>query len=379
VEFSRAADPQLRASMKYALTLPTDIEAVRRRVTVRMMRGVFRAGDACSDRLPHTGIHRILICRFVHTLGDSLTLTPLLAELATVYPGAEVDVVSGCPIADALYGAFPNVSTIYRLPRHVAGHVFASARTLRKMRRKRYDLVIDPDPQSQSGRLLALSARATHSLGYVGPKKSGTLTHGVAVPAGLHHKAMAPVYLLRAALGEQSSAQPYPQPDLMLTQAELEAGRRTVYRLFGARSGEAGPRIAIFANATRDKLLAHDWWQPFIDTLRERVPGCEILEILPAFGMSMLGDRFPCFYSSDVRKMAAVIANLDAYVSADCGVMHLAWASGTPSVGLFRVTDPQEWGPFGLRMGSLVLNDAPPADVAERTVERLGFGNAASA
>ena len=288
-------------SMKYALTLPTDIEAVRRRVTARMMRGVFRAGDASGALLPRIGIHRILVCRNVHTLGDSLTLTPLLTELAGVYPGAEVDLVSGCPVADALYADYPNVGTIHHLPRHVAGHLFATAILLRKMRSKHYDLVIDPDPQSQSGRLLALSAHATHSLGYVGPKKSGTLTHGIVVSAGLRHKAMTPVYLLRAALGEQPSVRAYPQPDLMLTQAELETGRQTVHRLFGARSEKAGPRIAIFANATRDKLLAHDWWKPFIDTLGERVPGCEILEILPAFGKSMLGDRFPCFYSSDVR------------------------------------------------------------------------------
>lgn len=362
--------------MKHALALQkTDIEAVRRRLTARMMRGILRASDVDGARLPRTGIHRVLVCRFVHTLGDSLTLTPLLTELANVYPGAEVDIVSGCPVADALYGAFPNVSTIYCLPRHVAGHVLASARTWRGMRRKRYDLVIDPDPESQSGRLLGLSAHATRSLGYVGPKKSGTLTHGVATPAGLRHKAMTPVYLLRAALGEEPSARTYPQPDLMLTAAEREAGRQTMWRLFNgaAQSGTAAPRIAIFANATRDKLLAHDWWQAFIDTLRELVPGCEILEILPASGKSMLADRFPCFYSSDVRKMAAVIANLDAYVSADCGVMHLAWASGTPTVGLFRVTDPQEWGPFGPRMGSLMLDDMLPAEVARRAVERLGL------
>jgi len=364
--------------MKYALTLPTDIETVRRRVIARMMRSVLRAGDVGSTWLPRTGIHRVLVCRFVHTLGDSLTLTPLLTELANVYPGAEVDVVSGCSVADALYGAFPNVSTTYRLPRHVAEHVLAGAWTLHDMRRKHYDLVIDPDPQSQSGRLLALSAHATYSLGYVGPKKSGKLTHGVAVPADVHHKAMTPVYLLRAAMGEQPSARTYPQPNLMLTKSELEAGRQTVHRVFGAaQPGKTASRVAIFANATRDKLLAHDWWEAFIDTLRDCVPDCEILEILPVFGKSMLGDRFPCFYSTDVRKMAAVIANLDAYVSADCGVMHLAWASGTPTVGLFRVTDSRQWGPFGPRMGSLMLDDAPAADVAERTVEQFGFADMA--
>ena len=358
-----------------ALNFSAGIEDLRRRVTARMMRGVFRAGSVGNTQLPRTGIHRILVCRSVHTLGDSLTLTPLLTELADVYPGAEVDILSGCPVGDALFEAFSNVRYVQRMPRHIPSHMLATARTLHAMRRKHYDLVIDPDPQSQSGRLLALSAHATYSLGYVGPKKSGTLTHGVAVPAGLCHKAMTPVYLLRSATGEEPAARPYPQPSLVLTDAELECGRRTLVRLISTnrQPGADGPRIGVFANATRDKLLAGDWWLAFIGALQTDLPGCRIVEILPAFGKSMLEDRFPCFYSSDIRKMAALIANMDAYVSADCGVMHLAWATGTPTVGLFNVTNPAEWGPFGPRMGALPLGDATPAEIARLVAERLGL------
>lgn len=353
----------------------TDIEELRRRVAARMMRGVFRAGHAGTARLPRTGIHRILICRSVHTLGDSLTLTPLLKELGDYYPGAEVDIVSGCPVADALFDAFPNVHAVHRVPRHIAGHLLATARVLRAMRRKHYDLVIDPDPHSQTGRLLALSAYATYSLGYVGPQKSGTLTHGVPVPSQLHHKAMTPVFLLRSAIGEDPAARAYPKPGIVLGDVELASGRGTLARLVSPHLPMASghPRIGVFANATRDKLLAGDWWQAFIEAIQANLPGCQLLEILPAFGKSMLADRFPCYYSSDVRKMAAVIASLDAYVSADCGVMHLAWAAGTPTVGLFNVTDPAEWGPFGPRTGSIVLDDIPVAEVARRTIERLGM------
>lgn len=359
-------------SSQYALNFSTRIEDVRRRATARMMRGVFREGGVTGARLPRTGIHRILICRSVHTLGDSLTLTPLLAELADIYPGAEVDIVSGCPVADALFETFPNVHAVHRIPRHIAAHLLATARTLRAMRRKHYDLVIDPDPQSQSGRLLALAAHATYSLGYVGPKKSGTLTHGVAIPAGLRHKAMTPVYLLRSATGEDPAARPYPQPSLSLSDAERECGRCTLQRLATNRASDAdGPRIGIFANATRNKRLAQNWWGAFIEAFQSDVPGCRIVEILPAFGKSMLADRFPCYYSSDVRKMAAVIANLDAFVSADCGVMHLAWATGTPTVGLFCATDPAEWGPFGPRMAALRLDDATPGDIAHRAAQQL--------
>ena len=360
---------------QHALNFSTKIEEVRRRATARMMRGVFRQGGVAGVRLPRTGIHRILVCRSVHTLGDSLTLTPLLAELAEVYPGAEVDIVCGCPVADALFESFPNVHAVRRMPRHIAAHLLATARTLRAMRGTHYDLVIDPDPQSQSGRLLALWAHATYSLGYVGPKKSGTLTHGVAIPAGPRHKAMTPVYLLRSATGEDSGARPYPQPTLPLGEAERECGRRTLERLAPRHRAHAahGPRIGIFANATRDKHLGADWWRAFIDAFQSRVPDCSIVEILPAFGKSMLDDRFPCYYSSEVRKMAAVIANLDAFVSADCGVMHLAWASGTPTVGLFNVTDPGEWGPFGARMAALRLDDAMPGDIARRAIEQTGL------
>ena len=363
----------------HALNFSTGIEEIRRRMTARMMRGVFREGGVADVRLPRTGIHRVLLCRSVHTLGDSLTLTPLIAELADLYPGAEVDIVCGCPVAGALFDSFPNVNAVHRMPRHIAGHLLASARTLHAMRRTHYDLVIDPDPQSQSGRLLALSAHATFSLGYVGPKKSGRLTHGVAIPAGLRHKAMTPVYLLRSAAGEDFAARPYPRPSMPLTDAEREYGRCTLERLAAKHpaAGPDGPRIGIFANATRNKLLAGDWWHAFIETLREALPGCRIVEILPAFGKSMLGDCFPCYYSSDVRKMAAVIANLDAYISADCGVMHLAWASGAPTVGLFNVTDAGEWGPFGPRTGSVMLGDTPAAEAARRALERLGFQHAA--
>lgn len=362
---------------RHAPSFTARIEETRRRMTARMMRGVFRAGSVAGTRLPRTGIHRILICRSVHTLGDSLTLTPLLAELARVYPGAEVDIVCGCPVAEALFEAFPNVRDIRRMPRHIASHPLAAALTLRAMRRKHYDLVIDPDPQSQSGRLLALSAHATYSLGYVGPKKSGTLTHAVAIPAGLRHKAMMPVYLLRNATGQDPASRGYPQPSVMLTDAELECGRHTVTRLISTehQDGIGIPRIGIFANATRNKLPADDWWCAFIAALQLHVPGCQIVEILPAFGKSMLADRFPRYYSSDVRKMAAVIANLDAFVSADCGVMHLSWTTGTPTVGFFNVTDPAEWGPFGKQCGALSLGNSTPAETAYQAVERLGLAN----
>src|SRR5690348_346481 len=122
------------------------IEELRRHLTPRLARGVLGATHATArTTVPRTGIHRILVCRTVHTLGDSLMLTPLLAELASVYPGAEMDIASGYASAPALYASHPNVRSVFCLPAHVPGHPLDTLRVLRSMRRKHYDLAIDPD------------------------------------------------------------------------------------------------------------------------------------------------------------------------------------------------------------------------------------------
>jgi len=221
------------------------LEEFRRHLIPRLTRGVLGATHATErTTLPRTGIHRILICRTVHTLGDSLMLTPLLDELANIYPGAEMDIISGYPFAAALYAFHPNVRCVFCLPAHVPGHPLGTLRVLHSTRRKRYDLAIDPDPRSQSGRLLTLYARATRKLGYLGPNKGGVLSHGVDVSNAPSHRAMEGVYLLRTALGEDAMLRNYPQPSLWLTVEERERGRQRLAHVCGVHNAaDPLPRI----------------------------------------------------------------------------------------------------------------------------------------
>lgn len=349
------------------------LEEFRRHLTPRLTRGVLGATHATErTTLPRTGIHRILICRTVHTLGDSLMLTPLLDELANIYPGAEMDIISGYPSAAALYAVHPNVRCVFCLPAHVPGHPLGTLRALRSMRQKHYDLAIDPDPRSQSGRLLTLYAIATRKLGYLGPNKGGALSHGVDVSDAPSHRAMEGVYLLRTALGEDAMLRKYPRPSLWLTAEERERGRQRLAHVCGVHNAaDHLPRIGIFANATRDKSLGLDWWRQFLAAFESRALQHCMVEILPAFGRSLLEDRYPGFYCSDVRELAAMLANLSLYISADCGVMHLAWATGVPTIGLFNATEPAEWGPWGGHNRALDLHGTTPEQVAVGAVKVL--------
>jgi heptosyltransferase-3 len=78
-----------------------------------------------------------------------------------------------------------------------------------------------------------------------------------------------------------------------------------------------------------------------------RISDYAFVEIVPINGKSLLDLRYPAYYSSSIRKLACVLSGLSRFISADCGVMHLACASNTPTTGIFTVTDPAEWGPYG--------------------------------
>lgn len=357
------------------MTNPTSrLQVLRRGVAQRALRLLFRAAPsaAAGDKLPRTGIHRILICRSVRTLGNSLLLTPLLREIAETWPGAEVDIVSRSPVAARIYGSHFDVGEVIQLPRKPARHPLATLRALRQLRRQHYDLVIDPDLQSQSGRLLALLARTRHSLGFSGPRKSGSLRYSVDAAAAPRHQAMQPVFLLRSALGEQPTARPYPPLDLALSASEREQGRNALAHVLARQPPIVRGCVGIFTDATGDKRFDAAWWHRFMAAFTPGIGDYAVVEILSAASVrSQLAPRYPCFYSSDVRKLAAVLANLSFFVSADCGVMHLGCAVGAPTAGLFKGTDVKAWGPYGDSNCAIDAPSLTAKDTAERVLVAL--------
>jgi ADP-heptose:LPS heptosyltransferase len=56
-----------------------------------------------------------------------------------------------------------------------------------------------------------------------------------------------------------------------------------------------------------------------------------------------------------LRQLASVQQHLRVFVSNDCGVMHLAVAAGTPTIGLFGPSQPRIWFPYHQSGGHLAL------------------------
>ncbi|WEN16521.1 glycosyltransferase family 9 protein [Rhodanobacter sp. AS-Z3] len=293
--------------------------------------------------MPTTGIHRVLVCRPNHRLGNNVLISPLIAEIEALYPGAEIDVL-GSHAAESLYASRFSINQVFVLPQKIARHLWYSVGVLRALRRGRYDLAIDACNGSQSGRIVLALAQARYKLGFPDPVLNpDSAWHALACPDHLAHRN---VFLLRQAYAG-STRTDYPPLNVELTPEERHEAATVLDRVCGATRLQRGATVAIFPNATGAKCYSEEWWQQFVDTFQSLCPQVRLLEMLAAHGRSQLGSRLTPYYSRNLRRMTAMISCMDGFISADCGVMHLATASGTPTLGLFSVTAPAKYAPYG--------------------------------
>lgn len=295
---------------------------------------------------PHA-IARVLVARPNHRLGNLLLLTPLLVELERLLPGAEIDVFAGPDMAAELLDGFHSVNRIMGLS---ARPVLQPGRLLgywRDLPRRHYDLAIDAELRSHSSRLAVARSQAGWRIGFAGSDNDAHLTHTVFTPAGVQHEARLPVYLLRQAL-RQSDELPMSPLTLHLGEFERSLGQSRLTDLLGPADFSA-PRIGLFAEATGAKRLSAEWWDACLSLLQQRIPRGRLLEIVPAHGRRLLPSPLSAVYCSPLRRLAALLSGLDLVIAADSGLMHLARASGVATLGLFRSTDPQRYGPYGGR------------------------------
>lgn len=361
-----------------------NIEELRRRLLRGLSRRFFRDTEARlrhSQHLPQSGIHRILICRPNHRLGNLLLLTPLLVEMQRVLPTAEVDIVLAGDHGAELFRTFPNVRHVHVLSRRMVRHPIAVIRAVMQIRRAKYDLAVDPCETSQSSRLLLAASKATCMLGI--PRRShADSSAAVAERRAPAHMAQWPVFLLRRALSGGSSTldDDYPTLTLQLSQEEIRRARQVLDASLHAK-GESADKtvIGVFAEATGAKRYDESWWERFIAEMHAQHPAWAFVEIAPPDGQSRLSSRLPVFSSPSPREVAAVIANMTGFVSADCGVMHLASASGTPTIGLFSVTDMAMYQPYGPHNHAIDTRGKQPEDIAKLASALVEEGSSSGA
>lgn len=283
-------------------------------------------------------IKRVLISRPNHRLGNQLLLTPLLQELMARFPGCKIDLFVKGQAGPTIFRNYAAVDRIIMLERKPFNHLLNYLKGWTQLQKSSYDLIINVVHNSSSGRIAARFARGRFKL-FCEEDPAILKAHPDAV-----HMAKYPVYYLRKYLPAATvDDRPVPRVDLKLSDEELRIGAAKLHEIVPNDKKS----ISIFTFATGDKMYDTGWWEKFYKALVGAFPRHNIVEVLPVENVSQLNFKAPSYYSKDIREISAFIANTEVFIGADSGMMHLASASLSPTLGLFAVTKSDVYAPYG--------------------------------
>jgi len=350
-----------------------------RRHAGRLMAKTF-GKPATNVPLDRAAIRRVIVVRINGRMGNTLFLTPLLTALAEALPDASLDVVSMYPEAAELLHGLPRLRRVMVLPHKGWWRLGHSLGVVRAVRSDYYDLAIDPSPDSFSSRLGLSLCRARNRLGFDGGNQWARLTHGVDPARRPRHMALEPLALLERL--PPAATPPVPRLRLPLDDAERDAGSRRLADCLQARApgrGPAQPVVGFFAHARGHKALGIDWWRRFWLRLLQLRPDLITVEVLPGPTAPAVLDGRPALHVASARDLAATIASMDAFISADTGPLHLASATEIPVIALFGPTDPDRFGPLKPTDAVVKIDGRPPEALAEACQPLLARALAATA
>lgn len=284
-------------------------------------------------------IKKVLISRPNHRLGNLLLITPLVQDVIATFPECKIDLFVKGGLAPIIFKNYSNINDFIELPKKPFKNLTDYFQVWIKIKKQKYDVVINVDKGSSSGRLSAKFADAKY-------KFFGAVDEDLQMKYDDYgHIAKYPVYEFRnflTKLGIAANGNPVPSLDLKLNLSEIAEGQKIVSDLVKNDK----KTISIFTYATSDKCYSESWWDEFYQLLKTTFPNYNIIEVLPVENISQIGFKAPTFYSKDIREIGSVIASTDLFVGADSGIMHLASSAQTPTVGLFSRDNLKTYEPY---------------------------------
>jgi ADP-heptose:LPS heptosyltransferase len=301
---------------------------------------------------------RRILCMKFYGLGNMVILMPVLAAIRARYPDAEIDFMT-MPGNTTLLERSGTVTNTIAVDTSTPARFLASfAGAMRRVRARRYDVVIDFEQFVKISCLIGYLSGAPERIGFNtdGQRRGFTYTTRVVYTDSDH---MTDIFarLIRP-LGITG---PLPVPTLPLT--ERERGRADAFLAeHGVAPGHA-PLVAIHLgigmNFYRVPLKR---WDPanfaaVADALIERFgaavvftgQGDEERDLVATARATMRHPAVDATNRFSVTELAALLSRAHLVVSNDTSVMHLAALMGTPVAALFGPTAPLHYGPRGDR------------------------------
>jgi lipopolysaccharide heptosyltransferase II len=303
-------------------------------------------------------IRRILLSR-LRFMGDVILTTPLIRRLKAVFPEAKLSYLTQDTFAPLL---LHNPHLDEGIPFPIRGSVAEQARVYLQLRQRRFDLAIDLFGNPRTALMTWLTGAPIRAGGDF--RGRGKL-YNVRVPApsvephaiDFHWRSLEAVGIAKGdnrtevfiASEEKRWAREF------LNELSIDSSRPIV----GLHPGATWPNKRwpekYFAE------LARQLCDRNVRVLITQGPGEEsiVMEVMQQISPLKLPEArsqaITLLPVLSLRQLASVQQEMQVFISNDCGVMHLAVAVGTPTIGLFGPSQPHIWFPYDQRDGHLAL------------------------
>ena len=301
-------------------------------------------------------VQRILVVRN-DNVGDVLCCTPALRALRKAFPraylaalvvGYSQDAINGNPDLDEV---FIYEKAKHRPDRSQAVSLFRQLQVERLLRKKRFDLVIGLRSSfSWAEAWLVYFTGAPFRLGYdpgEGKNRRFAFFYNLRVPSAPQaHEVERALYLvgiLGVHPGEKRLTVTIPREERELTESFLRQGKIDPRNLIGFHLSSRLPANRWspekFVGLAR-RLIREDGktvvltWGPGDEAKAEEI-------------RKQAGNGVFLFPTPNFKRLGAIQQRCRVFVSPDGGAMHFSAAVGTPTVGLFGKTNPENWAPWG--------------------------------
>ncbi|HUL43653.1 MAG TPA: glycosyltransferase family 9 protein [Bacteroidota bacterium] len=319
----------------------------------------------------------ILVVRQHDQLGDMICLSPLLSALRKRFPASRIVLVTS-PVNHDIMLHHPSVDEVVAYQKKVFWkNPLAFFSFVRKLRKNRFDLAVVPVTVSLSvtSDLIARFSGATYIVG-------ASSLNGLANPAAAFHsigidlkwevtshvhQTLRNLQVLRPLdIGEASLS-----CTLGLTQEERRLAREFVRPmkerfdlLVGLHPGAGKP-----PNRWHDSHFAEVANRLFSEHHAGIFITAGPMDDIP-FENMLARVRCPngVVRNKPIRHVAAILNELDLFITNDTGLLHIAGAVSTQVLALFGPTDPLQWAPVGKKNRFIQSKDGDINSITEEQV-----------
>jgi ADP-heptose:LPS heptosyltransferase len=252
-------------------------------------------------------------------VGDAVLSTGLLAHIAAQHPNAQITIAAG-PTAASLFRNAPNLERLIVLKKErFSGHWFS---LWRNCVRAKWDIVVD---LRRSALAYCLVARNR----YVVPKPTHNMHRVELIASTLKLEISPPKPVLWSEdagtlmAGESPVLAIAPAANWIGKQWQAERFAQLALNLTAPNGLMPSARIAVFAAANE---------RAQVELILARIPKTQKIDLVGVGDLALVG---------------GCLARCDLFVGNDSGLMHMAAATGIPTLGLFGPSRTEHYAPWG--------------------------------